>query len=152
MKSWLTWVQVHVCTGKLIATEITGLQESLYLLLTFWVLTIPRYFYFALSSAYTPLKSHISGMNMLFILRFAKNYTRVNKDITFDHKIAKFDTRENFRLYGIARESYGLNIWCGSFVSYGTHFFSRFLLYFTTQTVLKFFLKDFVSGTGGMSG
>ena len=56
---------------------------------------------FALSSAYTPLKSHISGFNILCILRFAKNCTRENKDSTFDHKIAKFDTRENFRLYGI---------------------------------------------------
>ena len=55
---------------------------------------------FALSSAYTPLKSHISGFNILCILRFAKNCTRENKDSTFDHKIAKFDTRENFRLYG----------------------------------------------------
>ena len=55
---------------------------------------------FALSSAYTPLKSHISGFNILCILRFAKNCTRENKDSTFDHKIAKFDTRENFHLYG----------------------------------------------------
>ena len=46
-------------------------------------------------------KPHISGINILCILKFAKNYTRANKDTTFDHKIAKFDTRENFRLYGI---------------------------------------------------
>ena len=53
-----------------------------------------------LSSAHTPLKSHISGINILCILRFAKNCTRENKGTTFDHKIAKFDTRENFHLYG----------------------------------------------------
>ena len=62
---------------------------------------IHQYFCFALSSAYTTLKSHISGFNIWCILRFAKNCTRENKDTTFDHKIAKFDTRENFRLYGI---------------------------------------------------
>ena len=38
--------------------------------------------------------------NIWCILRFAKNCNRENKDTTFDHKIAKFDTRENFRLYG----------------------------------------------------
>ena len=54
-----------------------------------------------LSSVYTPLKSRISGINILCILRFAKNCTRENKDTTFDHKIAKFDTREKFNLYGI---------------------------------------------------
>ena len=81
MKSWLYWVQVR--TGKLIDTEITGIQESLCLL------------------PYTLLKSHISGINIVCILRFAKNCTRENKDTTFDHKIAKFYTRENFRLYGM---------------------------------------------------
>ena len=60
-----------------------------------------RYTGFTLSSVYTPLKSHISGINILWILRFAKNCTRENKDTTFDHKIAKFDTRENFRLYAL---------------------------------------------------
>ena len=100
IKYGLTWVQVHVCTGKWMDTEITGIRESLCLLLNLWVSNIPRYFYFALSSAYTPLRSRISGMNILCILRFAKNCTRENKVTTFDHKIAKFDTRENFRLYG----------------------------------------------------
>ena len=89
-----------VCTGKPIDTYITGIQESL-LFPEFWVSNIPQYFCFALSSAYTPLKSHISGFNILCILRSAKNCTRENIDPTFDHKIAKFDTRENFRLYGI---------------------------------------------------
>ena len=60
-----------------------------------------RYTGITLSSVYTPLKSRISGINILCILRFGKNCTRENKDTTFDHKIAKFDTRENFRLYGI---------------------------------------------------
>ena len=42
------------------------------------------------------LKSYISGINILCILRFAKNCTRKNKD----DKIAKFDTHKKFRLYG----------------------------------------------------
>ena len=54
-----------------------------------------------LSTAYTPLKSHISGINILCSLRFAKICTRENKDPSFDHKIAKFDTRKNVRLYGM---------------------------------------------------
>ena len=33
--------------------------------------------------------------------KIRENCTRENKDTTFDHKIAKFDTRENFHLYGI---------------------------------------------------
>ena len=33
-------------------------------------------------------------------LGIAKNCTRENKDTLFDYKIAKFDTRENFWLYG----------------------------------------------------
>ena len=69
-------------SGKSIDTEITGIQESLCLLPT----------------QYTPLKSHISGINILCILRFAKNCTRENKDTTFDHKITKFDIREKFPL------------------------------------------------------
>ena len=67
-----------------------------------------------LSSAYTPLKSHISGINILCFLRFAKNCTRKNKDTTFDHKIAKFDTRKNFCLYGIkenGESTNGYSIW-----------------------------------------
>ena len=40
------------------------------------------------------------GINISCILRFAKNCIRENKDTTFDHKIAQFDTREKFRLYG----------------------------------------------------
>ena len=59
-----------------------------------------RYTIITLSSAYTSLKSQISCINILFILKFVKICTRENKDTTFDHKIAKFDTRENFRLYG----------------------------------------------------
>ena len=58
-------------------------------------------FRITLSFAHTALKIHISGINILCILRFEKNCTRENKDTTFDHKIAKFDIRENFRLYGI---------------------------------------------------
>ena len=60
-----------------------------------------RYTGITLSSAYTPLKSHFSGINIWCILSFAKNCTRENKDTTFDNEIAKFDARENFRLYGI---------------------------------------------------
>ena len=60
-----------------------------------------RYTGTILSSAYTALKSHISGINIVCILRFVKNCTGENKDTTFDHKMAKFDTRENFPLYGI---------------------------------------------------
>ena len=54
-----------------------------------------------LFSAYTPLKTHIYGIRILCILRFAKNCTHENKDTTFDHQIAKFYTRKNFCLYGI---------------------------------------------------
>ena len=48
---------------------------------------------------------YISGINILciFILRFGKNCTRENKDTTFDHKIEKFDTRENYAVYGNLR-------------------------------------------------
>ena len=84
IKSLLFWVQV--CTGKLIDQKIQVNRNHL-------------------SSAYTPLKSHISGSHILCILRFAKNCTRENKDTTFDHEIAKFDTRENFHLYGILESS-----------------------------------------------
>ena len=79
-KRWLTWIQG--CTCKSIDIEITDIHVGI-----------------TLSSAYTLLKSHISGINILCILRFAKNYTHENKDTTFDHEIAKFDTREKFRLY-----------------------------------------------------
>ena len=64
-----------------------------------------------MSSAYTPLKSHIAGIYILCILRFAKNCTRENKDTAFDHKIAKFDTREKFRLYGMLRYSLPINVY-----------------------------------------
>ena len=50
-------------------------------------------------------------MNIWCILRFAKNCTRENKDTTFDHKIAKFDTRENFRLYGKLFTQYYWSWW-----------------------------------------
>ena len=83
IKSWLTSVHIYLCTGKSIDTETTGIQESLCLLPT------------------NPWKSHISSINISCILRFAKKCTRENKDTTFDHKIAKIDTRENFRLYGM---------------------------------------------------
>ena len=53
-----------------------------------------------LSSTYPSLKNYITGINILCILRFAKNCTRKNKDANFDHKIEKFDTRGNVRLYG----------------------------------------------------
>ena len=43
------------------------------------------------------------------ILRFVKNCTRENKDTTFDHKIAKFDTREKFRLYGIISQCFHIS-------------------------------------------
>ena len=95
---WFQYTPPNFVAGGI----ITSIQESL-LLLTFWVSNIPRYFYFALSSAYTPLKSHISGMNILCILRFATNCTRDDEDTTFDHKIAKFDTRENFCLNGMLK-------------------------------------------------
>ena len=62
---------------------------------------IPKLQVFTLFSAYTLLKSHISCIYILLILRFAKNCTHENKDTTFDHKIVKFDTRENFSLYGM---------------------------------------------------
>ena len=91
-------------------TEIAGTQESL-LFTELIVSNIHQYFCFALSSAYTPLKSHISGFNIWCILRFAKNCTRENKDTTFDHKIAKFDTRENFHLYGIFALIYFCELW-----------------------------------------
>ena len=81
LKSWLIWIQV--CKGKSIDTEITGIQESHCLL--------PLHPWKVIS---------IYGIKILWILRFAKNCTRENKDTTFDHKIAKFDTRENFHLYG----------------------------------------------------
>ena len=53
-----------------------------------------------MSSIYTSLKIHISGINILCILRIAINCIPENKETTLDHKIAKFDTREHFRLYG----------------------------------------------------
>ena len=75
IKSLLTWVQVY--TAKSIGyTVIT------------------------LSFVCTSLNSNTSGINILCIFRFAKNCTRENKDTTFDNKIAKFNTHENFRLYG----------------------------------------------------
>ena len=70
-----------------------------------------------MSSAHTPLKSHIDGINMINILciqRFAKNCTCENKDTTFDHKFAKFDTREKFRLYGSMCTKFDRPSWNGS--------------------------------------
>ena len=91
IKSLLFWVQV--CTGKLIDQKIQVNRNHL-------------------SSAYTPLKSHISSMNILCILRFAKNCTRENKDTTFDHEIAKFDNSRKFPLIRYVHGNDANSSWC----------------------------------------
>ena len=80
IKSYFNLAQV--CRGRLqVYTEITGIHRT--------------HFVFCL---HTLEKSYLRYHPVYFKIR-EKLYSQT-KDTTFDYKIAKFDTRENFRLYG----------------------------------------------------